>query len=171
MDRNFLLVRFMLYYGLSIQDIITLSMHDIHFGTNIITPGGLHAYKRSITLSKEDVKLALSYYKQIPKLIRPRLQTGIPSLLRSILLHKHSVGIMTKINRCLNKNRRSTDVTKEAKRAEIKVTPTMLRNRFILNALQNGMKPIEIKAYLGLKALKHCIDTLNSGIKSKTNTI
>ena len=43
---------------------------------------------------------------------------------------------------------------KEAKRAEIHITPTMLRNRFILNALQNGMKPIEIKAYLGLKSVE-----------------
>lgn len=78
MDRNVLLVHFMLHYGLSIQNIITLSMHDINCGTNTITPGGLHAYKRSITLSKDDVKLALSYYKQIPKLIRPRQQTGDP---------------------------------------------------------------------------------------------
>ncbi|WP_420974168.1 tyrosine-type recombinase/integrase [Bacillus thuringiensis] len=155
MDRNFLLVRFMLYYGLSIQDIITLSMHDIHFGTNIITPGGLHAYKRSITLSKEDVKLALSYYKQIPKLIRPRLQTGDPFFVAFDFApqtfrwdyDKDQPAALTRIavQRMLQK---------EAKRAEIKVTPTMLRNRFILNALQNGMKPIEIKAYLGLKSVE-----------------
>ena len=52
LERNLLLVHFMLNYGLSIQDIITLSMHDINFGTNTITPGGLHAYNRSITLSR-----------------------------------------------------------------------------------------------------------------------
>ncbi|PDZ93709.1 integrase, partial [Bacillus cereus] len=52
LERNLLLVHFMLDYGLSIQDILTLSMHDIHFGTNTIAPGGLHAYKRSITPSK-----------------------------------------------------------------------------------------------------------------------
>ncbi|WP_144518172.1 tyrosine-type recombinase/integrase [Bacillus thuringiensis] len=155
MDRNLLLVHFMLYYGLSIQDIITLSMHDIHFGTNIITPGGLHAYMRSITLSKEDVKLALSYYKQIPKLIRPRLQTGDPFFVAFDFApqtfrwdyDKDQPAALTRIavQRMLQK---------EAKRAEIKVTPTMLRNRFILNALQNGMKPIEIKAYLGLKSVE-----------------
>ncbi|UIJ70185.1 tyrosine-type recombinase/integrase (plasmid) [Bacillus cereus] len=155
MDRNLLLVRFMLHYGLSIQDIITLSMHDIHFGTNIITPGGLHAYKRSITLSKEDVKLALSYYKQIPKLIRPRQQTGDPFFVAFDFApqtfrwdyDKDQPAALTRIavQRMLQK---------EEKRAEIKVTPTMLRNRFILNALQNGMKPIEIKAYLGLKSVE-----------------
>ncbi|HDR5353530.1 TPA: site-specific integrase [Bacillus thuringiensis] len=155
MDRNLLLVRFMLHYGLSIQDIITLSMHDIHFGTNTITPGGLHAYKRSIKLSKEDVKLALSYYKQIPKLIRPRQQTGDPFFVAFDFApqtfrwdyDKDQPAALTRIavQRMLQK---------EAKRAEIKVTPTMLRNRFILNALQSGMKPIEIKAYLGLKSVE-----------------
>ena len=56
---------------------------------------------------------------------------------------------------------------KEVKRAEIRVTPTMLRNRFILNSLQNGMKSIEIKAYLGLKALRRCIDTFSFGMNCK----
>ena len=155
MDRNVLLVHFMLHYGLSIQDIITLSMHDINFGTNTITPGGLHAYKRSITLSKDDVKLALSYYKQIPKLIRPRQQTEDPFFVAFDFApqtfrwdyDKDQPAALTRIavQRMLQK---------EAKRAEIKVTPTMLRNRFILNALQGGMKPIEIKAFLGLKSVE-----------------
>ncbi|MGG5737461.1 tyrosine-type recombinase/integrase [Bacillus cereus group sp. IBL03679] len=155
MERNLLLVHFMLNYGLAIQDIITLSMHDIHFGTNTITPGGLHAYKRSITLSKEDMKLVLSYYKKIPKLIRPRQQTGDPFFVAFDFgpqtfrwdYEKDQPAALTRIavQRMLQK---------EVKRAEIKVTPTMLRNRFILNALQNGMKPIEIKAYLGLKSVE-----------------
>ncbi|WP_242227261.1 site-specific integrase [Bacillus cereus group sp. BfR-BA-01315] len=155
LERNLLLVRFMFNYGLSIQDIITLSMHDIHFGTNTIKPGGLHAYKRSITLSKEDVKLALSYYKKIPKLIRPRQQTGDPFFIAFDFApqtfrwdyEKDQPAALTRIavQRMLQK---------EVKRAEIRVTPTMLRNRFILNSLQNGMKPIEIKAYLGLKSIE-----------------
>ncbi|MED1304071.1 integrase [[Bacillus thuringiensis] serovar konkukian] len=155
MNRNILLVHFMLHYGLSIQDIITLSMHDIHFGTNTITPGGLHAYKRSITLSKEDTKLALSYYKKIPKLIRPRQQTGDPFFVAFDFgpqtfrwdYEKDQPAALTRIavQRMLQK---------EVKRAETRVTPTMLRNRFILNSLQNGMQPIEIKAYLGLKSVE-----------------
>ncbi|WP_305927979.1 tyrosine-type recombinase/integrase [Bacillus mycoides] len=155
MDRNVLLVHFMLHYGLSIQDIITLSMHDINLGTNTITPGGLHTYKRSITLSKDDVKLALSYYKKIPNLVRPRQQTGDPFFVAFDFgpqtfrwdYEKDQPAALTRIavQRMLQK---------EVKRAEIRVTPTMLRNRFILNSLQNGMKPIEIKAYLGFKSVE-----------------
>ncbi|MBC6975104.1 MULTISPECIES: tyrosine-type recombinase/integrase [Bacillus] len=174
LERNLLLVRFMLNYGLSIQDIITLSMHDIHFGTNTITPGGLHAYKRSITLSKDDVKLALSYYKKIPNLVRPRQQTGDPFFVAFDFgpqtfrwdYEKDQPAALTRIaiQRMLQK---------EIKRAEIHVTPTMLRNRFILNALQNGMKPLEIKAFLGLKsveALYRYIQFWNE-LQSKNNGI
>ncbi|MES1051618.1 site-specific integrase [Bacillus thuringiensis] len=155
MERNLLLVHFMLHYGLSIQDIITLSMHDVHFGTNTITPGGLHAYKRTITLSKDDVKLALSYYKQIPRLIRPRQQTGDPFFVAFDFApqtfrwdyDKDQPAGLTRIavQRMLQK---------EVKRAGVKVTPTLLRNRFILNALKNDMKPLEIKAFLGLKSVE-----------------
>lgn len=155
LERNLLLVHFMLDYGLSIQDILTLSMHDIHIGTNTITPGGLHAHKRSITLSKEHVKLALSYYNKIPSLVRPRQQTGDPFFVAFDFgpqtfrwdYENDQPAALTRIavQRMLQK---------EAKRAEIHVTPTMLRNRFILNALQNGMKPIEIKVFLGLKSIE-----------------
>lgn len=155
LERNLLLVRFMLNYGLSIKDIITLSMHDIHFGTNTITPGGLHAYKRSITLSKDDIKLALSYYKKIPNLVRPRQQTGDPFFVAFDFgpqtfrwdYEKDQPAALTRIavQRMLQK---------EVKRAEIHVTPTMLRNRFILDALENGMKPQEIKVFLGLKSVE-----------------
>ncbi|EOO61395.1 hypothetical protein IKE_05907 [Bacillus cereus VD196] len=155
LERNLLLVRFMLDYGLSIQDILTLSMHDIHIGTNTITPGGLHAHKRSITLSKEHVKLALSYYNKIPSLVRPRQQTGDPFFVAFDFgpqtfrwdYENDQPAALTRIavQRMLQR---------EAKRAEIHITPTMLRNRFILNALQIGMKPIEIKTYLGLKSIE-----------------
>ncbi|MBY0018506.1 tyrosine-type recombinase/integrase [Bacillus cereus] len=155
LERNLLLIHFMLDYGLSIQDILTLSMHDIHFGTNTITPGGLHAHKRSITLSKEHIKLALSYYNKIPNLVRPRQQTGDPFFVAFDFgpqtfrwdYENDQPAALTRIavQRMLQK---------EVKRAEIHVTPTMLRNRFILNALQNGMKSIEIKAYLGLKSIE-----------------
>ncbi|MDA2213822.1 tyrosine-type recombinase/integrase [Bacillus cereus group sp. MYBK195-1] len=155
LERNLLLIHFMLDYGLSIQDILTLSMHDIHFGTHTITPGGLHAHKRSITLSKEHVKLSLSYYNKIPNLVRPRQQTDDPFFVAFDFgpqtfrwdYEKDQPAALTRIavQRMLQK---------EAKRAEIHITPTMLRNRFVLNALQNDMKPIEIKSFLGLKSVE-----------------
>ncbi|HDR7494032.1 TPA: site-specific integrase [Bacillus cereus] len=174
LERNLLLVHFMLNYGLSIQDIITLSMHDIHFGTNTITPGGLHAYKRSIVLSKKDVKLALSYYNQIPKLIRPRQQTGDPFFVAFDFAPQTFRWDYDKDQpAALKRIAVQRMLQKEVKRAEIKVTPTMLRNRFILNALQSGMKPLEIKGFLGLKSIEalHRYIQFWSELQSKENRI
>ncbi|MES1054467.1 site-specific integrase, partial [Bacillus thuringiensis] len=96
-----------------------------------------------------------SYYKQIPNLIRPRQQTGDPFFVAFDFApqtfrwdyDKDQPAALTRIavQRMLQK---------EVKRAGVKVTPTMLRNRFILNALQNGMKPQEIKVFLGLKSVE-----------------
>ncbi|AUB66996.1 integrase (plasmid) [Bacillus cereus] len=174
LERNLLLVHFMLNYGLSIQDIITLSMHDINFGTNTITPGGLHAYKRSITLSKDDVKLALSYYKQIPKLVRPRQQTGDPFFVAFDFAPQTFRWDYDKDQpAALKRIAVQRMLQKEVKRAEIKVTPTMLRNRFILNALQNGMKLLEIQVFLGLKSIEalHRYIQFWSELQSKENRI
>lgn len=153
LERNLLLGHFMIYYGLSIQDIITLSMHDVHLGTQTITPGGLH--KRSISLSKEDVELIFTYYKKIPIPIRPRQHTGDPFFVAFDFApqtfrwdyDKDQPAALTRIavQRMLQK---------ETKRAGIHVTPTMLRNRFILNALQCGMNPVKIQIALGLKSVE-----------------
>ncbi len=53
LNRNILLVRFMLKYGLSIQDIISLSMNDLKLSEGIITPGQTSAFKRTVKLSKK----------------------------------------------------------------------------------------------------------------------
>ncbi len=60
----------------------------------------LHAYKRSITLSKDDVKLALSYYKLIPQdsYDHASKRESFP-LLRAISLRKRSAGPMTRSTR------------------------------------------------------------------------
>lgn len=43
----------------------------------------------------------------------------------------------------------------------IHVTPTTLRNRFILNTLRDGVDPIQIKLMLGLKILKSLYPYIN----------
>ncbi|WP_254704123.1 MULTISPECIES: tyrosine-type recombinase/integrase [Bacillus] len=62
--------------GLSTNDIVTLSMNDINFDTGIIRPGKETAIPRQVELSKEDQKLLLDYYKEIPKVLRPRQYTN-----------------------------------------------------------------------------------------------
>ncbi|MGX5458089.1 tyrosine-type recombinase/integrase [Bacillus cereus] len=155
LNRNILLVRFMLKYGLSIQDIISLSMHDLKLSEGIITPGQTSAFKRAVRLSKKDRELVLDYLNDIPETVRPRQQSDDPLFVAFDFgpqtfrwnYEKDAPAALTKISvqRMLQK---------EIKRADIHVTPTTLRNRWILNALQKGMTPVEIKLHLGLKSIE-----------------
>ncbi|HDR6289264.1 TPA: site-specific integrase [Bacillus cereus] len=155
LNRNILLVRFMLKYGLSIQDIISLSMHDLKLAEGIMTPGESSTYKRPIKLSKKDRVLILDYLNDIPETVRPRQHSNDPLFVAFDFApqtfrwnyEKDAPAALTRIGvqRMLQK---------EIKRANIHVTPTTLRNRWILNALQKGLTPLEIKLHLGLKSVE-----------------
>jgi len=153
--RNILLVHLMLSYGLSIHDITTLSMNDINFGTGIIRPGKGTAISRQVELSKDDQKLLFTYYKEIPEVLRPRQHTS-DTLFVAFDFARLTFRWNYKTNSPQPLSKRSIQemLKKESKRANLNVTPTTLRNRFILNSLRDSIKPQEIKSMLGLKSTK-----------------
>ncbi|WP_130067640.1 tyrosine-type recombinase/integrase [Bacillus albus] len=155
LNRNILLIRFMIQYGLSIQDISTLSMQDLKLTEGIITPGQTSAHKRPITLLKEDQKLIMDYIHDIPESIRPRHQSNDPLFVAfDFAPQTFRWDYSEDAPAALTKIAIQRMLQKEIKRAGIHVTATMLRNRWILNSLQKGMKPLEIQRYLGLKSIE-----------------
>lgn len=153
--RNMLWVHLMLSYGLSINDIVTLSMNDINFGTGIIKPGKETAIPRQVELSKEDQQLLFTYYKEIPEVLRPRQHTS-DSLFVAFDFARLTFrwNYKTDSPQPLSKRSIQDMLKKESKRANINVIPSTLRNRFILNSLRDGVQPQEIKSMLGLKSTK-----------------
>ncbi|MES1053963.1 tyrosine-type recombinase/integrase [Bacillus thuringiensis] len=153
--RNILLVHLILSYGLSINDIVTLSMNDINFGTGIIKPGKETAIPRQVKLCKEVQKLLFTYYKEIPEVLRPRQHTS-DSLFVAFDFARLTFRWNYKTNSPQPLSKRSIQdmLKKESKRANINVTPSILRNRFILNSLRDSVQPQEIKSMLGLKSTK-----------------
>ncbi|PGM79920.1 integrase [Bacillus cereus] len=155
MNRNILIVQLMLNHGLSLNDVATLTMHDVNFGTGIIHVGQGSTLKRHIELSKEEKSLLFSYYKDIPEILQPKKDSHDPFFIafdfaRSTFTWSYendSPKELTKIaiHRMLKK---------ENKRANTNITPSTLRNRFILNCLKSGVKRLEIKIMLGLKTDK-----------------
>ncbi|MGR5965978.1 tyrosine-type recombinase/integrase [Bacillus cereus] len=155
LNRNVLLVRFMLKYGLSIQDIVSLSMRDLKLAEGIITPGQSSALKRPVKLSKKDRELILDYLNDIPETVRPRHHSDDPLFIAfdfapQTFRWDYSQDTPAALTRVSVQRM----LQKEIKRAGIHVTPTTLRNRWILNALQKGMTPIEIQSHLGLKSIE-----------------
>lgn len=155
LNRNVLLIRFMLKYGLSIQDIVSLSMRDLKLADGIITPGQSSALKRPIKLSKKDRELILDYLNDIPETVRPRHHSDDPLFVAfDFAPQTFRWDYAEDAPAALTRVSVQRMLQKEIKRAGIHVTPTTLRNRWILNALQKGMTPIEIKSYLGLKSIE-----------------
>ncbi|MDV6040212.1 site-specific integrase [Bacillus sp. SM-B1] len=154
-NRNTLLVHFMLFYGLSINDLVTLTMKNVNLGTGVITPGKDSSLPRQIQLSKEDQKLLFTYYKEIPDILRPQQHSD-----HSLFIAFDFARKAFRWDYSLDAPKPFTKVAiqrmlqKENKRANIHVTPTSLRNRFILNALRNEVDPLQIKLMLGLKSSK-----------------
>ncbi|PEB42252.1 tyrosine-type recombinase/integrase [Bacillus pseudomycoides] len=155
MNRNILIVQLMLNHGLSLNDVATLTMHDVNLGTGIIHIGQGSTLKRHIELSKEEKNLLFSYYKDIPEILQPKKHSHDPFFIafdfaRSTFTWSYENDRpkeLTKIaiHRMLKK---------ENKRANTNITPSTLRNRFILNCLKSGVKRLEIKIMLGLKTDK-----------------
>ncbi|MGF2772945.1 tyrosine-type recombinase/integrase [Bacillus cereus] len=155
LNRNVLLIRFMLKYGLSIQDIVSLSMRDLKLAEGIITPGQSSALKRPVKLSKKDRELILDYLNDIPETVRPRHHSDDPLFVAfDFAPQTFRWDYAQNAPAALTRVSVQRMLQKEIKRAGIHVTPTTLRNRWILNALQKGMTPIEIKLYLGLKSIE-----------------
>ncbi len=75
-DRNTSIVKLMLTYGLTLKEIVSLRMNDIHFEQNIIDIHGTG--KRVISLSPEDKQILYAYYKIIPEPVRPAYHSEDP---------------------------------------------------------------------------------------------
>lgn len=154
-SRNTLIIHFMIHYGLSMSDIETLTMSRVNLGTGIITPGEDSTLPRQIQLSKDDKRLLFTYYKEIPEILRPQ-QNSSNSLFIAFDFARKTFHWDYESNapKPLTRIAIQTMLQKESKRANIRITATSLRNRFILNALRDGITPLEIKERLGLKSSK-----------------
>ncbi|MGD6955490.1 tyrosine-type recombinase/integrase [Bacillus thuringiensis] len=154
-NRNTLIIHLMLHYGLSMNDIETLTMNRVNLGTGVITPGKNSALPRQVQLSLADRKLLFSYYKEIPEILRPELASSNALFIAFDYARKtFHWDYEQNAPKPLTRIAIQTMIRKESKRANVRITATSLRNRFILNSLRDGVTPMEIKQILGLKSPK-----------------
>ncbi|MGG1340155.1 site-specific integrase [Bacillus toyonensis] len=155
-NRNLLLVRLMIGYGFSIHDLTTLTMQDINFGQGVLMPVSAGGIKRAIPLYDKDRQLLLSTYKDITESVRPRQNTNDPFF---VTFHHASSTFQwdysTDSPKKLTKIAIQRMLQKEIKRADVHhITPTTLRNRYVLDSLRNGIDAMEIKVLLGMKSIE-----------------
>lgn len=155
-NRNLLLVHLMIGYGFSIHDLTTLTMQDINFGQGVLMPVSAGGIKRAIPLHNKDRQLLLATYKDIPESVRPRPNTDDPFF---VTFHHASSTFQwdysTDSPKKLTKIAIQRMLQKEIKRADVHhITPTTLRNRYVLDSLRNGVSSAEIKVLLGMKSIE-----------------
>lgn len=155
MDRNEIMVRLMLYYGLTLKELIDLEMRDINFGMNALTVHSKDGLKRTILLTKEDRVLLYQYFVTIPEPVRPHYHS------------KHPLFVAFDFNRMTFHWVYDSDSPKalteiafqkmlrlEVKRAGLRkgICSQHLRNTFILTKINEGMVTDELQQLVGLKA-------------------
>jgi site-specific recombinase XerD len=70
--------RHFLHYGLTLRELVTIKMKDIHFEKNEVEISSISSVSRTIKLTEEDKKKAYKYYQTIPKAVRPRYHSHDP---------------------------------------------------------------------------------------------
>ncbi|MFC0558515.1 tyrosine-type recombinase/integrase [Halalkalibacter alkalisediminis] len=166
-ERNILIVRLFLHYGLTLHEVHNLSMNDIIFERNQIKVEQ-EELVRYIQLNEKDKQLAYSYFKTIPEPVRPRYYSNDPFIVAfdfkrktfhwSYELDQPKRMSMIAIQKMLRV---------EVKRAQLRkgISAQTLRNTFILSTLLKEISSDELMQRIGYTtplSLKRYIDTVNS---------
>lgn len=165
--RNLSILILMVRYGLTINEVVSLNMHDINFSQNtltIVTNKG----SRCIELSADDKKILYKYFSEIPSLFKPKDYTDDP-----LFLSFHPQKMVYWYDYNLNKPRRISligvkrMIEKEVKRSGIraKVRSTQFRNSCILKKISEGHSNKQIIYYFGLSS-RHALYRYKRYLKS-----
>ncbi|MFA9557996.1 tyrosine-type recombinase/integrase [Evansella sp. AB-rgal1] len=77
-ERNESIFRLILHYGLTIQEISSLTVDRIHFASNEIELFSRKGKKRTLKITPDDRKKLFDYYMRIPPAIRPNRYDSLP---------------------------------------------------------------------------------------------
>ncbi|WP_261180162.1 site-specific integrase [Anaerobacillus sp. CMMVII] len=152
-DRNETILTLFLYYGLTLQELTSLRMNQIHFETNTISLNTA-LEPRIITLSLEHKLLFYKYYETIPTPVRPRYHDNDPFLVAFDFQRGTFRWVYEE-----DKPKTLTDIAvqrmlqKEIKRSGLRkgISAQHLRNTFILMEISKDKSISEIQKELGLK--------------------
>ena len=152
--RNVIMVTLMIRYGLSLREVIDLTMKNVHFAANQLTIHNKNGTKRTIELEKNDRILLYEYFQTVPEPVRPHYHSNHPLFVafdfNRMTFHwvydDDSPKALTEI--AFQKMLRL-----EVERADLRkgICSQHLRNTFILRKVQENLPIEEIMKVVGLK--------------------
>ena len=166
--RNHSIFILLLRYGLTINEVVSLTIKDINFAQNTLTIDN-NKTKRTLELSKHDKKIIYNYLSTIPLLFRPRDYTNDPLFIsfhpqKMVYWYDYSLSQPKRISVIGTKRM----IEREVKRSGIKaiVRSTHFRNSCILKKIHEGYSNEHIIYYFGLSS-RHALYRFKRYLKTK----
>lgn len=154
MDRNEIMIRFMLFYGLTLKELIDLQMRDINFALNELVVHSKEGTKRTVILTKEDRMLLYNYFVTIPEPVRPHYHSTHPLFVAFDFNRMTFHWVYdTDSPKALTEIAFQKMLRLEVKRAGLRkgLCSQHLRNTFILRKIKEGLLVDDIQQLVGLK--------------------
>ncbi len=153
-DRNLIIARLFLNYGLTLQELCALSMKDISFEQNELGVTSASG-KRTVHLTPEHKKILFDYYHTIPAPVRPRLHSDDP-LFVSFDFQRQTYRWSYEVDR----PKRLTEIAVqkmirlEVQRAGLRkgVSAQHMRRTCVIKAIENDLSVDQLRMQFGLKA-------------------
>lgn len=153
-DRNAAIIILFLYYGLTLQQLITIKMTGVNFVTNMMTVQ-TEETTRLLQLEPQHKQTLYNYFSTIPLPIRPRFHENDPFFV--------AFDFQRGTYRWLYEDDKPKPLTniavqrmiqKEVKRSGLKkgISAQHFRNTFILMEIEKGKTIDELQKELGLKS-------------------
>ncbi|OLR26959.1 tyrosine-type recombinase/integrase [Bacillus cereus] len=146
-DRNVSILSLLLDYGLTLQELVSLQMQQVHFGKNMMTVVHSKGNKRILRLEEEDKIRLFTYYRTIPEPVRPRYHSTDP-LFVAFDFKRGTFRWMydNDAPKALTAIAVQKMIRLEVARAQLRkgISAQHLRNTFILRCLKRNMSTEEI---------------------------
>ncbi|OZM58658.1 hypothetical protein CIB95_03565 [Lottiidibacillus patelloidae] len=154
-DRNKSIILMLCDEGLTLNELVSLTMKDIHFENNQIDVPSVTSMARTIRISHENKQQYFAYFKSIPAPVRPQYHSDDPFFL-AFDFQRNTYRWMYD----LDAPKRMTDIAvqkmirTEGKRANLRkgLSAQHMRNSAILRAIEAGETHEEIQRKFGFKA-------------------
>ncbi|HDR8449207.1 tyrosine-type recombinase/integrase [Bacillus cereus] len=151
-ERNVSILSLLLDYGLTLQELVSLQMQQIHFGKNMITVVHSKGNKRIIRLEEEGKIRLFTYYRTIPEPVRPRYHSTDPLFVAFDFKRGTFRWVYDNdAPKALTAIAVQKMLRLEVARAQLRkgISAQHLRNTFILRCLERNMSIEEIKKRTG----------------------
>jgi site-specific recombinase XerD len=154
LHRNLSIVYLMLYYGVTLKELVSIQMKDIHLENNTIIIPASPSKERTITLSDEHKKTLYTYIKKVPEAVRPKYHSTNP-LFVAFDFNRGTYRWVYENNAPKGLTEISVQkmIRLEVKRANLRkgICSQHFRNTHILSLLQQGYGEKEVMAKVGFK--------------------